>query len=761
MGVIDPRNTTGVPTGVNWNAPMYHHPSWTAGNLGEVFSLALDNGSPPNIYVAATSLYAGDTFGPGGPGGVYRISGSSGAITGFATIPNVGPVSLGKVAFDPAHQQLVVAELDRGLIHRVALPAMSVKTNPYDHGLSGRAALGLNVIPDSSAPGAITDYGRRIFAVQVFCGRVFYSVRNGPHGNEIWSVGLDANGDFILGGASGPRLEIAAGTLGPDLPPFSQAPFGCGEPLITDLAFSQAGLMLVSERTISAQNPSNLTTDAHSSRLREYAPSGAGWQFKTKFQIGPGVGNNSEGGADYNCAGWVFSTGDLDCCNKGSTVYGLQILPSGVQSITNSYLIDFDGNLDDYAKTQLGDVEVHRGCCECLRFSAERFTCLTNGQYQLSFCFTNLAAFPVQHLQLLDLPPGVTVAAATVNGSPVTAGPFVTLPAPVPPGGVACGSFTFALAPGTNLTRLCYRLAAHTPDLAECCIVYRCHDLPGCCLEFTAQRVRCGQATGTYSVQLTVQNHSPVTMHYVHVTPLDPCLAVTPGVFTPAGGLAPGATATLSFTVTAVKPCTTNPPAQFCFLLSGFDRAYAECCTLKHCLRLPACRGSIGVGGLPTSGTAAVGSRFTVTAELTGAAWAAEVTRMALLLDGTTVSEDTAAPWELPTGGLPAGAHVLEVAAYLAGETAPLHSDPVFLTVGDDATGGLPVVMPAPVLEQGRAVFRLQPDGGIPCHLEATDSLSSGVWQVVETIPGDGVAREVKVPVSGQAQRFFRIRMGP
>jgi hypothetical protein len=89
----------------------------TARQIGQVFSLALDDADPPNIYAAATSAYGlpivvpdadGDgvpdrsrrgapnaafmpgLFGPvvadGGPGSIWRIDGRTGAVTLFANV---------------------------------------------------------------------------------------------------------------------------------------------------------------------------------------------------------------------------------------------------------------------------------------------------------------------------------------------------------------------------------------------------------------------------------------------------------------------------------------------------------------------------------------------------------------------------------------------------------------------------------------------------------------------------------------------------
>ena len=139
----------------------------TARQIGQVFSLALDDANPPNIYAAASSAYGlpivvpdadGDgvpdrsrrgapnaafmpgLFGPitldGGPGSIWKINGSTGAVTLFANVmlggvPNSGP-ALGALAFDPASRQLFVADRDTGMIHRFTLDG--VERGRFDHG---------------------------------------------------------------------------------------------------------------------------------------------------------------------------------------------------------------------------------------------------------------------------------------------------------------------------------------------------------------------------------------------------------------------------------------------------------------------------------------------------------------------------------------------------------------------------------------------------------------------------------------------------
>lgn len=106
----------------------------TAGQVGQVFGVALDSAPQPNVFVAATSAYGlpivvaaggqpvrlkqgapnaafmAGLFGPsqlgGGPGSIWRIDGTTGAVSLFANVTldgasNPGP-ALGGLAFDSA-----------------------------------------------------------------------------------------------------------------------------------------------------------------------------------------------------------------------------------------------------------------------------------------------------------------------------------------------------------------------------------------------------------------------------------------------------------------------------------------------------------------------------------------------------------------------------------------------------------------------------------------------------------------------------------
>jgi uncharacterized repeat protein (TIGR01451 family) len=152
---IDLRAPGFPPDGRLW--PDVPRPfSVTAGDVGQVFGVALDDANPPNIYLTATSAFGlhrnadnsdwmPGMWGPGGgPGTVYRLSAANDyRAERLADITLDGRANsgaaLGNIAFDPWHHQLFVSDLETGMIHRIAL-ADGADLGRYDHGVTGRAS---------------------------------------------------------------------------------------------------------------------------------------------------------------------------------------------------------------------------------------------------------------------------------------------------------------------------------------------------------------------------------------------------------------------------------------------------------------------------------------------------------------------------------------------------------------------------------------------------------------------------------------------
>ena len=209
-----------------------------------MFGAALDNATPPNIYVAATSTYGLPivTSAPGGaparlhqgaPGATFMAvfldraaaQDRSGASTArparcslFANVTlngaaNAGP-ALGGLAFDSASKSLLVADRQTGMIYRFNLSGTEI--GRYDHGVQGLAAAGQPQVPytanqlditspqfssDNPATWGYASPQRLIFGLGVQTGRLYYAVASSL---QIWSVSLGADGSF----GNDARLEL-------------------------------------------------------------------------------------------------------------------------------------------------------------------------------------------------------------------------------------------------------------------------------------------------------------------------------------------------------------------------------------------------------------------------------------------------------------------------------------------------------------------------------------------------------------------------
>lgn len=280
--------STGRP-GFVWDGRLFPAPKTFdvfAKDVGQVFGVALDDQTPPNIYVASTSAYGlhivargrdgrperrkkggpgvgwmRGQFGldlQGGPGSVYKVDGRTGQVSLLANVtlegvPNPGP-GLGNLAYDSAHKQLLMSDLYTGMIHRFDLEGRELGA-PYDHGVAGLTAAGQlsqpfnprnrpNIASDRFDAENPTTWGfappaRRVWALALHEGRLYYSARNGSANEppQIWSVGVARDGSF----AADPRWELDV--------PAQPGPYP-----VSDIAFSQRGAMILAQRATAAGN---------------------------------------------------------------------------------------------------------------------------------------------------------------------------------------------------------------------------------------------------------------------------------------------------------------------------------------------------------------------------------------------------------------------------------------------------------------------------------------------------------------------------
>jgi len=399
--------------------------TFTASQIGQVFGVALDNASPPNIYVAASSVYGLSIVAPdangrivhvktgapnaafmtglwgphGGPGTIWKIDGATARKSLFANVmtanrPNSG-AALGGLAFDPQSKSLFVADRETGLIHRLAMDGADLGS--YDHGVAGRAAQGLPAVPwnaqqpidvtspqfDSGDPSTwkLAAPERRVFGLAVHGGRLYYAVADGL---QIWSVGVQPDGSF---GADA-VIELAA-------------PPAAGPTEISKITFDDQGRMLLAERPAptGAFDFEALSEPAIGRVLRYAIVGTAGgqrvWQekpdeyalgFPHDYRNGNGsveVGYNYDRSGDViagSCGGFVWMSGeDLRETTDATLAAWLSqsgSLPvSGLQGVgawqdrprntppIKSYFISYaDGPPDEAARGHMGDIAIPRVC---------------------------------------------------------------------------------------------------------------------------------------------------------------------------------------------------------------------------------------------------------------------------------------------------------------------------------------------------------------------------------------------------------------
>jgi hypothetical protein len=331
-----------------------------AAQVGQVFGVTLDNAPNPNIYLAATSVYGlsiylpdgtdtiqrvragtpGAQFVPGqfgapemggGPGSIWRIDGTTGEVLLFANIDTTGPAALGGLAFDPATEQIFVADRSTGIIHRFGLDG--TEQGAYDHGVEGRPPFGLPALPNAPTPPvdinspsfdtqAPATWGfappaRRVFALAVKDDRLFYSIAQG----QVWSVGISPSGAI----AANPQLEVEVPALQDGIE-------------ITSITFDAAGRMYLAERgrTTGDYEMTNLANGG-SSRVLRFIPKPAGdptpgnWQPQPEqYAIGLAPAyNNADGGVALGYGYQPNGVVNYDVCRATLWSTGERLLDPG------------------------------------------------------------------------------------------------------------------------------------------------------------------------------------------------------------------------------------------------------------------------------------------------------------------------------------------------------------------------------------------------------------------------------------------------
>ena len=217
------------PQGQHWINEPQRAPI-TAGEIGQVFGVAFDDATPPNIYVTATAAFGLHRTGDN----AQWMPGMFGRRRSRRDLParrgerlqadavlrltlngrkNSG-AALGNIAYDRWNKQFLVSDLETGMIHRFGLEGRDLGS--FDHGTQGRTSfvdaqsgqskslkpIGFN--PSSSANIAncqdkfdntpdcwnIAESGRRVWGLGVWKGpngetRLYYSVAIEPGSRRL------------------------------------------------------------------------------------------------------------------------------------------------------------------------------------------------------------------------------------------------------------------------------------------------------------------------------------------------------------------------------------------------------------------------------------------------------------------------------------------------------------------------------------------------------------------------------------------------
>lgn len=409
------------PRGQHWRNEPQSLPVY-ARQTGQVFGIAFDDAKPVNIYLAATSAFGlyrtRDNTGwmkgmwgkGGGPGTIYKLTAKNGYKPEiFARIRLNGRANrgaaLGNIAVDTAHAQLLVSDMQTGMIHR-----LDIKTGRdlghFDHGGVARgyfydAAQGHDASlppvfykpdtspectdtrqPRSRTPDCwrYTAPERRVWGIGVRrsdgISRLFYAIWDRASRSQVWSVALNDNGGFDTRSV---RREFIV--------PAIAGTFSNGTPAISDIAFSGDGRMLLAERGAPRRTiivSGKPVTALSQARVLQYRVLDYGaWELEGAYAIGnrnsagPGEAprfNNAAGGVSWGFArtgtgainlsapaGYVWASGDslcapsAPCINaRGDAVDDTDFV-TGIEgraaalwagNIARSYKIDTDINID-------------------------------------------------------------------------------------------------------------------------------------------------------------------------------------------------------------------------------------------------------------------------------------------------------------------------------------------------------------------------------------------------------------------------------
>jgi hypothetical protein len=590
--LIDLGNQGAAPLGSNWSTDRYTHPDWTLGNLGSVFGVTLDDAG--NVFVSHTAVYNGsDSTGFGGPGAIYRLDGITGTATLVVALPQQpdpayqAPADLpglGQLTFDCVSGRIFASNFEDGRIYSIdpnAPLGLRVKS-VMDHNGTASPAIGAppNDASIPAGPAGFAPLGDRPWAVKASGGRLYYSIWSEDSArpsasldNTVWSVAINAAGDFVAGSA---RFELA-------MPAFS----GNWSMPVADISFDDNCCMLVAERSMS----SDTYTDAHASRAFRFCLGADGrWTQDIHLLVGGyGSGNNATGGIGYAGGGLDQVWNMTDAINYPSPpVYGLYGQPSAGTNAANALWVDLDGDINpgSVPKTTLGSIELNcLALAKPCEFNTTDIDCKPQADGTISFLWTldlvNNSPVPANLLILAD--PAFAPNNVIVLNPPIAPGGSMTLNIPINGG-----------SPGDTF---CFAATLASSGKQECCSTEVCITLPDCsCFDTDAVAT---DAPGVGSFQVNLNGFTNFT------NASNPPLGF-PGEWVSIA-VAPGYAATVTptlvniptlplFASTNVGPLTIStalPPGSPIILIVGLhSQTFHPCCFVEITVTVPAQAGS-------------------------------------------------------------------------------------------------------------------------------------------------------------------------
>lgn len=516
-----------APVGSNWNTGRYSHSTWTRANLGDVFGVTLDGDG--NIFVGHSAIFvrfvgpnSQDLVGSGGAGAIYRLDGTTGAVTTVINLPQqVDPSQplgeqfpgLGQLSYDCATERLFASNFEDGRIYCIDpsdVSGFKVRST-FKHGGATTTTPSPNgSLADPLDPAGFEPLGTRIWAVKAAGGRVFYSLwiedqvrPNSGQSNQIWSVDIDASGNFI---DNSERLEctLPGFLVGKEVANWSNP--------IADISFDDDCCLLAAERSMGSDSRSG----AHFANAYRFCQNAAGtWGAPTIYDTG-GVHDlgNATGGIGYQGgdANQIWNMTDAISYAPLNYVYGLQGQDPAGEVVSQSTWIDLDGSLTSGGdKTYLGSLEI--SCVDaCMSVVTTNISCNPSAagpmEFDWTFTITNQST---QVASVLILPDASFAPAQTL-----------TLDPPLGPG--ASDTYTVHITGQQPLTQFCFPVVLGSVQGNICCSLEVCIDeLPECeCFEDDGLQVLTA-GVSQYDVTFSLTNLETFAGEWISI-------AVAPGI---------------------------------------------------------------------------------------------------------------------------------------------------------------------------------------------------------------------------------------